>query len=49
MEAYSKFTLCNLNEKFVRSIGTIACNFKSATRDKYISYIINSEVRRIDA
>ena len=47
MEVYSKFTQCNLDEKFVRSIGTIACNFKPAIRDKFISCNIKSEVRRI--
>ena len=47
MEVYSKFTQYNLDEKFVRSIGTIACNFKPAIRDKYISCNIKSEVRRI--
>ena len=47
MEVYSKFTQCNLDEKSVRSIGTIAYNFTPAIRNKCISCNIKSEVRRI--
>ena len=42
-----KFTQCNLDEKFLRSTGTIACNFKPAIRDKCMSCNIKSEVRHI--
>lgn len=31
-------TQCSLNDKIVRSFGTIACNIKPATRDKCTTY-----------